>query len=142
YRLLSMKRKNAHPVSEKSGSIRALTGCQGAKAQKKANNLEKSMTSYEVALRWAMHRDAYSYHVRPDGSKPEADLEILKDISVTGIDVLEKLVDEDQTEASVKMVVKYYFKDQGTVKNLEMEALWWYSEENKQWYIKSDFPVF
>ena len=119
-----------------------LVGCQGAKAQKKANNLERSMTSYEVALRWAMHRDAYSYHVKEDGSKPETDLERLKEISVTGIDVLEKLVNEDQTEAFVKMVVKYYFKDQGTVKNLEMDVSWWYSEENKQWYIKSDFPVF
>lgn len=119
-----------------------LSGCQGAKEQKKANNLEKSMTSYEVALRWAMHSDAYSYHVNEDGSKPPADLEKLKEISVTGIDVLEKLVNEDQTEASVKMIIKYYFKDRGVVKDLEMESVWWYSEENKQWYIKSDFPEF
>lgn len=119
-----------------------LTACQNVKEKKKAANLEESVTSYEVALRWAEHESAYSYHVSPDGTRPAVDLDGLKEISVTGIEVFEKLVNETKDEAIIRMEVKYYFKDQGTVRTLKLEQLWWYSEENEQWFIKSDFPPF
>ena len=119
-----------------------LTACQNVKEKKQMSNLEDTVTSYEVALRWAEHQSAYSYHVNEEGERPEVDLEKLKEISVTGIDVLDKLVHEDKDKAKIRMVVKYYFKDQGTVRTLQIEHDWWYSEENKQWFIKSDFPAF
>ncbi len=119
-----------------------LTACQNVKDKNKMNNLEESVTSYEIALRWAEHESAYSYHVDEEGVKPETDLDRLKEISVTGIEVLEKLVHEDKDKAKIRMIVKYYFKDQGTLKTLKLEQDWWYSEENKQWFIKTDFPNF
>ncbi len=122
--------------------ISALTACGNVSEKKKMTNLEESVTSYEIALRWAEHESAYSYHVNEEGVKPETDLERLKEISVTGIEVMEKLVHEDKDKAKVRMNVKYYFKDEGKVKTLKLEHDWWYSEENKQWFIKSDFPNF
>ena len=119
-----------------------LSACQNVKEKKIMQNLEQSVTSYEVALRWAEHEVAYSYHVDPEGIRPETDLDRLKEISVTGIEVLEKLVKDTKDEAIIRVVIKYYFKDEGTVRTLKLQQEWWYSEENQQWFIKSDFPPF
>lgn len=119
-----------------------LTACQNVKDKKKASNLEESVTNYEVALRWAEHESAYSYHVSPEGERPETDLDRLKEISVTGIEVFEKLINQEKDEAITRMEIKYYFKDQGTVRTLKLEQQWWYSEELEQWFVKSDFPPF
>ena len=80
----------------------------------KAANLEESVTSYEVALRWAEYASAYSYHVSKDGTRPVVDIDGLNEISVTGIEVFEKLVNKNKDEAIIRMEIKYYFKDQGT----------------------------
>ena len=119
-----------------------LAACNSYSTQKKMTKLEESITSYEVALRWAQHQDAYSYHVSPNGTQPPANLDKMSEISVTGIDITDKVVNEDQTEAYVKGVIRYYNKNQGTEKKLKLEQTWWYSEENKQWYIDGEFPAF
>ncbi len=119
-----------------------LTACQKVQTQKKLENFERSVTSYEVALRWAMHEDAYSYHISSEGVRPEVDLEKMNNINVTGINVIDRAVNDDQSEAIIKIVIMYYFKNEGTVKKLNLEQEWWYSEDNKQWFIKSDFPPF
>ena len=119
-----------------------LAACNKLSTQKKMTNLEESLTSYEVALRWAQHQDAYSYHVSPNGTQPPVNMDRLQEISVTGIDISDKVVNEDQTEAYVKGVIRYFNKNQGTEKKLKLEQKWWYSEENKQWYIDAEFPSF
>lgn len=119
-----------------------LAACNSFGTQKKMTNLEDSITSYEVALRWAQYLDAYNYHVSPNGTQPPVNLDKMSDISVTGIDISDKVVDEDQTKALVKGVIRYYNKNQGTEKKLKLEQTWWYNEKNKQWYIDGEFPVF
>ena len=119
-----------------------LAACNKIKTQQKMTNLKESLTSYEVALRWAEHDAAYSYHVAPDGSRPPADLEKLNEISVTGIEITDKTVNELQTEAYTSIKIKYYNKSQGTIKTIKQEQVWWYNEINKQWFIKTEFPQF
>lgn len=122
--------------------LSSLTACNKYQIKKRANSLESTLTSYNVALRWAEHETLYAYYVSPNGTQPPADLESLQEVSVTGIDVKEKTINEEQTEANVKMVVKYYKKTEGNVKTLKLDLNWWYNEPNKQWYIDGEFPKF
>ncbi len=122
--------------------LSSLTGCNKYQIKKRANSLDSTITSYNVALRWAEHNTLYAYYVSPNGTQPPADLERLQEVSVTGVDVKEKIINEEQTEANVKTVVKYYIKTEGSVKTLKLDQNWWYNEPNNQWYIDGEFPKF
>jgi uncharacterized protein YpuA (DUF1002 family) len=122
--------------------IASLTGCNAYQVKKRANSLESTITSYGIALRWAEHDSLYSYYLSPNGTKPPADLDRLQEISVTGLDIIEKLINPEQTEANVKTVVTYYYKTQGSIKTLKLNQKWWYNEAVGQWYIDGEFPKF
>lgn len=122
--------------------IAVLSGCSKYQTQKKVNNLDKSITSYETALRWAQYQDAYSYHVYPNGKQPPVDVNRLNEISVTGIDVIKKSMGENQDTAFTRIEIKYYNKSEGTVRKLNLEQKWWFNERNAQWYIDGEFPKF
>ncbi|MCZ6802501.1 MAG: hypothetical protein O7D86_00805 [Proteobacteria bacterium] len=122
--------------------ITLLTACNAYQLKKKANNLDDTITSYSVALRWAEYQDLYSYYVSPNGTQPPADLDSLQHISVTGVDVKEKIINEDHTKGNVKITVTYYIKEPGSIKKLKLNQKWWYNELNKQWFIDGEFPRF
>lgn len=122
--------------------LASLSACKQYTTQKRANNIEAAITSYDVAMRWAQYPEAYSYHVSPNGTQPPANLEVLKELSITGVKVTEKLINEELTEANVKTEISYYFKDQGTIKKLKLHQRWWLKEETNQWFIDGEFPVF
>ena len=62
----------SHPIIRTTAVLLfcLLAACNKLKTQQKMTNLEESLTSYEVALRWAQHKEAYSYHVAPGGWVP------------------------------------------------------------------------
>jgi len=122
--------------------ISSLMGCNAYQTKKRANSLETTLTSYKIALRWAEHKKLYSYYVSANGTQPPADIDRLDEVSVTGIDMREKNINEEQTKANVKMVVKYYLKSEGSIKTLKLDQEWWYNEPNKQWFIDGEFPKF
>lgn len=119
-----------------------LSACNAYQVKKRANSLETTLTSYNIALRWAQHETLYSYYVSPNGTQPPVDLARLEDLSVTGIHEVQKTINEEQNEAEVKIIVKYYFNDEGSIKTLKLDQKWWYNEPNKQWYIDGEFPKF
>lgn len=122
--------------------ISLLTACNAYQTKKRMNSLESTLTSYNVVLRWAEHKTLYSYYVSPNGTQPPADLDALQEISVTGLQETEKTINEEQTNANVKLTVKYYLKSEGSIKTLKLDQEWWYNEPNKQWYIDGEFPKF
>ncbi len=122
--------------------IASLGGCKQYTVKKRVNNIEVAISNYAVAMRWGLYPTAYAYHVLPNGTQPPADLDYLKSLSVTSVKILEKNINEDQTEANVKTEISYFFKDQGTVRKLKLEQRWWVNEETNQWFIDGEFPVF
>ena len=120
----------------------ATTGCNKYAIKKRGINLQAALTSYDVALRWAEYQTAYNYHVSPDGSRPRADLARLDELSVTGIKQTQKTLNEDRTEATIKYLISYYIRTQGTVRELRLEHKWWVNEETGQWFIDGAFPNF
>ena len=122
--------------------LNTLSGCNAYQTQKRTNKFDTALTSYKIALRWAQHETLYSYYVSPNGTQPPADIGRLEELSVTGIQEVEKTINEEQNEANIKLIVKYYFKDEGSVKTIKLDLKWWYNEPNKQWFIDSEFPKF
>lgn len=120
----------------------ATTGCNKYAIKKRGINLQAALTSYDVALRWAEYQTAYDYHLSPDGSRPRADLARLDELSVTGVKQTQKTLNEDRTEATVKYLISYYIRTQGTVRELRLEHKWWVNEETGQWFIDGEFPNF
>jgi hypothetical protein len=110
--------------------------------QQRVSDLNDSLDRYAAALRWAYYADALGYHVDQDGKRPEVDLDRLDDFSVTGYEIKEKTLNENQNEAFIKGELVYYQKEYGTIKKLKLNQSWWYSEEAKHWFIESGFPDF
>ena len=119
-----------------------LQSCNTFKVRETVAVLEDSITNYNVALRWGMYKDAYSYHFSPDGKQPPAKLDGLEEISVTGIKVTEKIINTDHTEANVESTITYFLKTQGTIKEIKLNQKWWFNEEYKQWFVDHPFPDF
>ena len=119
-----------------------LQSCNNFKVRETVEILEDSVTHYNVALRWAMYKEAYSYHYSPDGKQPQAKLDGLEEISVTGIEVTDKIINTEHTEANVETTVTYFLKTQGTIKKIKLNQKWWYNKQYKQWFVDSPFPEF
>ena len=117
-----------------------LQSCNTFKVRETVAALEDSITNYNVALRWGMYKDAYSYHYSPEGKQPPAKLDSLEEISVTGIEVTEKIINQDHTEANVDSTITYFLKTQGTIKKIKLNQKWWFNEEYKQWFVDHPFP--
>ena len=119
-----------------------LQSCNTFKVRETVAALENSITNYNVALRWGMYKDAYSYHYSPEGKQPPAKLDGLEEISVTGIEVTDKIINQDHTEANVESTITYFLKTQGTIKKIKLNQKWWFKEEYKQWFVDHPFPDF
>ena len=119
-----------------------LQSCNTFKIRETVTALEDSITNYNVALRWGMYKDAYSYHFSPDGKQPPAKLDGLEEISVTGIKVTEKIINTDHTEANVESTITYFLKTQGTIKEIKLNQKWWFNDQYKQWFVDHPFPDF
>lgn len=119
-----------------------LTACNAYTTQKRTNSFDTTVTSYNIALRWAQHETLYSYYVSPNGTQPPADIERLQEVSVTGIQQVQKTINAEENEANVILIVKYYLKDEGSIKTLKLDQNWWYNEPNRQWFIDGEFPKF
>jgi hypothetical protein len=119
-----------------------LSACNAYTTQKRTNSFDTTITSYKIALRWAQHETFYSYYVSPNGTQPPADIERLQEVSVTSIQEVQKTINTEENEANVIIMVKYYLKDEGSVKTLKLDQNWWYNEPNRQWFIDGEFPKF
>ena len=119
-----------------------LQSCNTFKIRETLEALDASVTNYIVALRWGMYKEAYSYHYSPEGKQPPAKLDGLEEISVTGIEISEKLINREHTEANVEIAITYFLKTQGTIKKIKLNQDWWFNKEHKQWFVDHPFPKF
>lgn len=112
-----------------------------------ADKLERSLTHYASALRWGRHREAVSFHVTRDGKTAEVYLDHIEQFSVTSFEFISKeiipsSVKEGITEAIIIGEMKYFHKEQGTIRELDLTQIWWYNREINTWLIETDFPEF
>jgi hypothetical protein len=125
----------------------SIPGCGRIESRGQADKLERSVMDYASALRWSYYREAVSYHVTRDGKYPDVDIEELEKIEVTDINFISKTIipsseKDGINEARIVAEVFYFHKDRGTVREIELNQIWWYNAEIKHWLIETDFPEF
>lgn len=127
--------------------IMSISGCGRIEARGQADKLDRTVTEYASSLRWSYYREAVSYHVTRDGKYPEVDLEEIEKIEVVDINIISKTIIPSSEEGGINEAIivteiSYYHKDRGTLREIQMDQIWWYNEELKAWMIESDFPDF
>ena len=119
-----------------------LVSCNSLKVREQITSLDDSISNYNVALRWGMYKDAYSYHYSPKGIQPPAKLDDLEQISVTGVEVTEKKISTEHNEAYIETVVTYFLQTERSIKKIKLNQRWWFNEKFKKWFIDNAFPEF
>ncbi|MFB3101040.1 MAG: hypothetical protein ACE1ZM_06310, partial [Gammaproteobacteria bacterium] len=99
------------------------------------------------ALRWARYREAISFHVTQEGKAAEVNVDYLDNFGVTSFEIISKVVVPSSekggiNEAIIVAEISYFHKEQGTVRKLKLNQLWWYNPEIKRWLIETGFPEF
>jgi uncharacterized protein YjaG (DUF416 family) len=119
-----------------------LVSCNGANIKHQVKTLEDAITEYNTGLRWAMYNNVDAYGKSSDGTHTPVDREALKNIRITGYEVIEKHVNDDATEAIVKGEISYYSNEYGTLRKVDFEQTWWYDAESKHWFVEGALPKF
>ena len=105
-----------------------------------AVTLDKSVTSYERAIRWGEFVRAKSFHKKA----PElSDLERrrLKFYRVTGYTTLQNNT-PDKHNAYFTVEIKYYKNDQLVIKSVTVKQHWKREKKSTLWYLDTPFPKF
>jgi hypothetical protein len=119
-----------------------VVACGGTSEREKIETLGDAIEEYAYALRWGRSEDAVSYHVNEDGSKPEIDSSIMDSVRVTGFEIKERIINPEQTKATVKGVLNYYSNNSASLRTLKYDQHWWYESKSGQWFLDSEFPKF
>ena len=125
----------------------SISGCGTLDAKNQADKLERSLTQYGAALRGGRHREAISFHIARDGKTAEVDLGHLEKFGVTSFDIFSKEVvpsseKDGINEAVIVAEMSYFHKEQGTIRKLQLNQIWWYNKDIKRWLVETDFPEF
>lgn len=123
------------------------SSCGTLDAKNQADKLERSLTQYGAALRWGRYREAISFHVTREEKFAQVSLEQLEKFGVTSFDVVSKIIVPSSekggvSEAIVVSEMSYFHKEQGTIRKLKLNQIWWYNEEIKRWLAETEFPEF
>jgi len=122
-------------------SVMSISGCGRIEARGQADKLDRTVTDYFSSLRWSYYREAISYHVTRDEKFLEVDIEEIEKIEVTQINILSQTIIPSSeeggiNEAIIEFEISYYHKDQGTLREMDIEQIWWYNEKFKAWMIE------
>lgn len=119
-----------------------LTACAGARVDKRTEAFDRTLRSYENALRWGEFETASALLVpREGGTAPAPDAD-LGDIRVTATSAVDKLLDPEAKEAEVDMVIDFYHEQSGLVRELRDRQQWWFDEEAGRWFLDGSLPDF
>ena len=102
--------------------------------------LDRSIMSYERAIRWGELPRAKSFH---KNSPDLSDLERrrLKFYRVTGYSTLQNDT-PNRHNAYLLVEIKYYKNDRPVIKTITVKQHWKRDEGSKVWYLNSPFPKF
>lgn len=102
--------------------------------------LDRSISSYERAIRWGDFPRAKSFHKSAPGL---ADLERrrLKFYRVTGYSTLRNET-PNRNNAYLFVEIKYYKNDRPVIKTISVKQHWKREKGSKTWYLDSAFPKF
>ena len=102
--------------------------------------LDRSIMSYERAIRWGDFTRAKSFH-KNDPTLSDLERRRLKFYRVTGYSTLQNDI-QDRHNAFLYVEVKYYKNDRPVIKTITYKQHWKRESDSKIWYLDSQFPKF
>lgn len=116
-------------------------GCASLSEQAKMDAYERTMESYQTAMRMSNFNDACKY-VDPVEMGRKDCLRQYENVKIVGYDLRGVNLAEDKLEVTQTIEVEYFFLDRHVVKNFEYEQSWRYQEATKRWLLQTGPPNF
>lgn len=117
------------------------TGCASVERDKKKIALQAATNGYQSAIRWGYYETAFGY-LHPDLRKNRPPPEGLKDLRLTGYDVVQPPTLQDQDTATQVVNIEYVYEDRQVVKRIGDRQVWVWDEGLESWWLKSGLPSF
>jgi len=123
------------------GTSLLLAACASIERDKRAVALQAATNGYQSAIRWGYYETAFGY-LHPDLRKDKAPPESLKDVRLTGYDVIQPpSIQTDETAIQV-VDIEFLFEDRQVVKRLTDRQVWKWDEALDSWWLMSGLPRF
>lgn len=124
-----------------------LAACGAMQTQQRLSSLDDSLNAYRMLLRWSHFEEALAYTHPQPGKEPApaaepVDPEKLKAIRLTDFEILDKVVTPDEKEAAITVAMSYYHEESNVLHTLKQVQHWWYSEDQKRWFLQDPLPDF
>jgi PBP1b-binding outer membrane lipoprotein LpoB len=119
-----------------------LGGCASMDERKKTVTLDRTTRHYENAIRWGDYEAANAYRLQEDDGTPAPNPENLKRFRVTAYEILNTVLNEDETEARIVVQISYYDEERMKEVMLTNRQTWKYDAELELWYLDGPLPAF
>lgn len=123
------------------GAVLLLAGCATVEKDKRAVALQAATNGYQSAIRWGYYETAFGY-LHPDLRKDKPVPESLKDLRLTGYDVVQPPTMQDEDTAIQVVNIDYLYEDRQVVKRVSDRQVWKWDDELDSWWLKSGLPAF
>jgi len=114
-------------------------GCARVKEDTAAQRLESALSGYRQAIRWGYYPAATGYVDAEQ--RREIDLKALKNVRVTGYEIVEPAVIGDG-RATQLVQIDYVLNDRQVLRSIADRQRWRYDEQAGAWWLESGLPAF
>lgn len=118
-----------------------LAACATVEKDKRVLALQAATNGYQSAIRWGYYETAFGY-LHPDLRKGKPLPEGLKDVRLTGYDVVQPPTMQDEDTAIQVVNVEYLHEDRQVVKRISDRQVWKWDDALDSWWLKSGLPAF
>ena len=123
----------------------ALGACnpvRNIQSRERMTQLKVVVNTYRKLMRWG-HYDQASQYLRAHNEKGIApDLKDMARYKVTSLTIADQIVSEAEFDAKVTAYFEFYDIDTGIAGTVRDEEFWWFSKEDKRWYLGSPMVNF
>lgn len=123
-----------------AGLLLVVAGCAGVRSEARANALTSSVQRFGNLLRWGETDAAMAMLRHVDGTPVAAHPRRLSGVRVTQVVIGDSRVDAEAMSATVQVRLGYYRDADGVLRSWSGEQHWWFSPEDRRWYLDGDFP--
>lgn len=118
-----------------------LAACGTIEKDRQALGLQAATSGYQSAIRWGYYETALGYvhpDLRKDGKVPPE----LKNVRLTGYDVVQPPLIQQEGTATQIVDIEYLHEDRQVVKRLTDRQTWRWDERLGSWWLHSGLPRF
>ena len=116
------------------------SGCAGFSNRSKS--LDQVTRAYEKHIRWGKFEEARAFKKGPQEFLTDSERRRLQNIRVTGYDMLNSHVSEDQSTAVLMIRMRYFHDEYAIEKTFIDQQKWRFDEASERWFLESPIPAF